>query len=309
MDILGKVDDEEVFKNFDWSTFFYTRLFNSLKTILQGKKEAYELKRAKSSKAVAYYNIKGYVLAFQTVVQAKLKLSTQEKAFMESRIRGDDNMEMEDDESMPNIDKSNDDIHHFQDDLHDGFNQDNMDKNDDHQNREDTMSNDQSCVKEQHTQDQSELGVFEHTAIGKQHLGQIFNAFPTGFLHRKVLPLYQILVDPSFGSSAPSYSFNQNFLNIFVFFLTKADNGTNYNILLYIHYLFQHFYWSFVLSDETLVFASSKSDLFWRSLMSTWSPARNSRGHRFLSAYFFICLDAFSRLPARNNLKRTSPSR
>ncbi|KAA0047476.1 Ulp1-like peptidase [Cucumis melo var. makuwa] len=106
MDILGKVDDEEVFKNFDWSTFFYTRLFNSLKTILQGKKEAYELKRAKSSKAVAYYNIKGYVLAFQTVVQAKLKLSTQEKAFMESRIRGDDNMEMEDDESMPNIDKS-----------------------------------------------------------------------------------------------------------------------------------------------------------------------------------------------------------
>ncbi|KAA0067061.1 Ulp1-like peptidase [Cucumis melo var. makuwa] len=47
MDILGKVDDEEVFKNFDWSTFFYTCLLNSLKTILQGKKEAYELKRAK----------------------------------------------------------------------------------------------------------------------------------------------------------------------------------------------------------------------------------------------------------------------
>ncbi|KAA0066259.1 Ulp1-like peptidase [Cucumis melo var. makuwa] len=42
MDILGKVDDEEVFKNFDWSTFFYTRLLNSLKIILQGKKEAYE---------------------------------------------------------------------------------------------------------------------------------------------------------------------------------------------------------------------------------------------------------------------------
>ncbi|KAA0062228.1 Ulp1-like peptidase [Cucumis melo var. makuwa] len=155
MDILGKVDDEEVFKNFDWSTFFYTRLLNSLKTIPQGKKEAYELKSAKSSKAVAYYNIKGYVLAFQvwayeilstasehlatknskgsiprilrwnftqapsykmlqknifdnknTIVQAKLKLSTQEKAFMESRIRGDDKMEMEDDESMPDIDSS-----------------------------------------------------------------------------------------------------------------------------------------------------------------------------------------------------------
>ncbi|KAA0039663.1 uncharacterized protein E5676_scaffold767G00420 [Cucumis melo var. makuwa] len=104
---------------------------------------------------MAYYNIKGYVLAFQvwayeilstasehlatknskgsiprilrwnstqapsykmlqknifdnknTVVQAKLKLSTQEKAFMESRIRGDDNMEMEDDESMSDIDNS-----------------------------------------------------------------------------------------------------------------------------------------------------------------------------------------------------------
>ncbi|KAA0062142.1 Ulp1-like peptidase [Cucumis melo var. makuwa] len=68
MDILGRVDDEEVFKNFDWSTFFYTRLLNSLKTSLQGKKEAYELKKTKSSKAVAYYNIKGYVLAFQEAV-------------------------------------------------------------------------------------------------------------------------------------------------------------------------------------------------------------------------------------------------
>ncbi|KAA0063196.1 Ulp1-like peptidase [Cucumis melo var. makuwa] len=106
MDILGKVDDEEVFKNFDWSTFFYTSLLNSLKTILQGKKEAYMLKSAKSSKVVAYYNIKGYVLAFQTVVQAKLKLSTQEKVLMESQIREDDNMEMEDDESMPDIDNS-----------------------------------------------------------------------------------------------------------------------------------------------------------------------------------------------------------
>ncbi|TYK15331.1 Ulp1-like peptidase [Cucumis melo var. makuwa] len=98
MDILEKVDDEEVFKNFDWSNFFYTRLLNSLKTILQGKKEAYELKRAKSSRAVAYYNINGYVLAFQ--------LSTQEKAFIESRIRGDDNMEMED-EPMVDVDNIN----------------------------------------------------------------------------------------------------------------------------------------------------------------------------------------------------------
>ncbi|KAA0035395.1 Ulp1-like peptidase [Cucumis melo var. makuwa] len=41
-----------------------------------------------------------------SIVQAKLKLSTQEKSFMESRIRGDVNMEMEDDESMPDIDNS-----------------------------------------------------------------------------------------------------------------------------------------------------------------------------------------------------------
>ncbi|TYK31659.1 Ulp1-like peptidase [Cucumis melo var. makuwa] len=141
MDILGKVDDEEVFKNFDWSTFFYTRLLNSLKTIIHGNKETYKLKRPKSSKVVAYYNIKGYVLAFQVWTYEILstasehlatknskgsiprilrwnctqapsykillfKLSTQYKAFMESQIRGDDNMKMEDDESMPNNDNS-----------------------------------------------------------------------------------------------------------------------------------------------------------------------------------------------------------
>ncbi|KAA0039636.1 Ulp1-like peptidase [Cucumis melo var. makuwa] len=150
MDILGRVDDEEAFKSFDWSTFFYTRMLNSLKTSLQGKKEAYELKKTTSSKAMKYYNIKGYVLAFQpyevlsttsehlttinskgliprilrwnctqassykmlyknifdkknTVVKPKLKLSTQEKAFIESQIRGDDNMQMEDDESIRDI--------------------------------------------------------------------------------------------------------------------------------------------------------------------------------------------------------------
>ncbi|KAA0059687.1 Ulp1-like peptidase [Cucumis melo var. makuwa] len=101
MDVLGRVDDEEVFKNFDWSTFFYIRLLNNLKTILQGKKEAYELKKVKSSKAVVYYNIKGYVLAFQ--VWAYETLSTANKASMESRIREDDNMAMEDNVSMPDI--------------------------------------------------------------------------------------------------------------------------------------------------------------------------------------------------------------
>ncbi|KAA0039158.1 Ulp1-like peptidase [Cucumis melo var. makuwa] len=38
IDVLGRVDDEEIFKNFDSSTFFYTCLLNNLKTILQGKK-------------------------------------------------------------------------------------------------------------------------------------------------------------------------------------------------------------------------------------------------------------------------------
>ncbi|TYK01327.1 Ulp1-like peptidase [Cucumis melo var. makuwa] len=141
MDILGRVDDEEAFKSFGWSTFFYTRLLNSSKTSLQGKKEAYELKKTTSSKAVSYYNIKGYVLAFQVWAYEVLStanehlatrnskgliprilrwnctqapsykmlqknifdnknMSTQEKASMESRIRGDDNMQMKDDESI-----------------------------------------------------------------------------------------------------------------------------------------------------------------------------------------------------------------
>ncbi|KAL0536262.1 hypothetical protein IC582_025205 [Cucumis melo] len=39
-------------------------------------------------------------ITLQTVVKPKLKLSTQEKGFMESRIRGDDNIQMEDDESI-----------------------------------------------------------------------------------------------------------------------------------------------------------------------------------------------------------------
>ncbi|KAA0060059.1 MuDRA-like transposase [Cucumis melo var. makuwa] len=109
MDILERVDDEEVFKSFDWSTFFYTRLLNSLKTSLQRKKEAYELKKTKSSKAVVYYNIKDYVLMLfrcGIMKSSQLQLSTQEKAFMESRIQGDDNMQMEDDDSIPDINNS-----------------------------------------------------------------------------------------------------------------------------------------------------------------------------------------------------------
>ncbi|TYK29873.1 uncharacterized protein E5676_scaffold208G001250 [Cucumis melo var. makuwa] len=45
-------------------------------------------------------------LTFQAIVQPKLKLSIQEKALMESQIRGNDNMEIEDDESMPDVNRS-----------------------------------------------------------------------------------------------------------------------------------------------------------------------------------------------------------
>ncbi|KAA0040903.1 Ulp1-like peptidase [Cucumis melo var. makuwa] len=80
MDVLGRVDDEEVFKNFDCSTFFDTRLINNLKTILQGKKEAYELKKARSLKAVGYYNIKAYVLAFQVWAYETLSTASEHLA-------------------------------------------------------------------------------------------------------------------------------------------------------------------------------------------------------------------------------------
>ncbi|KAA0066709.1 Ulp1-like peptidase [Cucumis melo var. makuwa] len=86
MDILGRVDDEEVFKSFDWSTFFYTCLLNRLKTSRQGKKEVYELKKTKSFKAVTYYNIKGYVLAFQ--VWAYEVLSTESEHLATKNSKG-----------------------------------------------------------------------------------------------------------------------------------------------------------------------------------------------------------------------------
>ncbi|KAL4035033.1 hypothetical protein IC575_003707 [Cucumis melo] len=85
MDILGRVDDEEAFNSFDWSTFFYTRLLNNLKTSLQGKKEAYELKKTTSSKAVAYYNIKGYLLAFQVWAYEVLSTASEHLATRNSK--------------------------------------------------------------------------------------------------------------------------------------------------------------------------------------------------------------------------------
>ncbi|KAA0045018.1 MuDRA-like transposase [Cucumis melo var. makuwa] len=123
MDVLGRVDDEEAFKSFNWSTFFYTRLLNNLKTsyVLAFQVWAYEV-LSTANEHLATRNSKGLIPRIlrwnctqapsykmlqknifdnkNTVVQPKLKMSTQEKAFMESRIRGDDNMQMEDDESI-----------------------------------------------------------------------------------------------------------------------------------------------------------------------------------------------------------------
>ncbi|KAA0067870.1 Ulp1-like peptidase [Cucumis melo var. makuwa] len=79
-------DDEKTFKSFDLSTFFYTRLLNSLKTSLQGKKEAYELKKTTSSKAVAYYNIKGYVWAYEVLSTANEHLATKNSKGLIPRI-------------------------------------------------------------------------------------------------------------------------------------------------------------------------------------------------------------------------------
>ncbi|KAA0035703.1 Ulp1-like peptidase [Cucumis melo var. makuwa] len=107
MDILGKVDDEEVFKSFDWSTFFYTRLLNNLKTSLQGKKRSIRAKEDKKFESSGILQHQRCVLMKYsqlqvstwpqetTIVKPKMKLSTQEKAFMESRIRGNDNTQME----------------------------------------------------------------------------------------------------------------------------------------------------------------------------------------------------------------------
>ncbi|KAA0061902.1 Ulp1-like peptidase [Cucumis melo var. makuwa] len=91
MDILGRVDDEEAFKSFDWLTFFYTRLLNSLKTSLQRKKEAYELKKTQSSKAVSYYNIKGYVLAFQVWAYEVLSTANEHLATRNGNDHTDQN--------------------------------------------------------------------------------------------------------------------------------------------------------------------------------------------------------------------------
>ena len=65
MKIFGIMDDFEVFANYDWSSIFFNRLLSSMKTIMRGKKEAHDIKKADNPKHITYYCIKGYVLAFQ----------------------------------------------------------------------------------------------------------------------------------------------------------------------------------------------------------------------------------------------------
>ena len=43
---LEIVDDPEVFLHYDWSSVFFRRVVNSMKTILRGKKEAHDIKKA-----------------------------------------------------------------------------------------------------------------------------------------------------------------------------------------------------------------------------------------------------------------------
>ncbi|TYK15299.1 Ulp1-like peptidase [Cucumis melo var. makuwa] len=54
----------------------------------------------------ACFSVWAYETPSTTVVLPKLMLSPQEKAFKESRIRGDDNMDIEEDELMPDRNSS-----------------------------------------------------------------------------------------------------------------------------------------------------------------------------------------------------------
>ncbi|KAA0045254.1 Ulp1-like peptidase [Cucumis melo var. makuwa] len=88
MDVLGRVHDEEAFKNFDWSTFDYTHSLNNLKTFLQWKKEAYELKRARSSKAVTYYKSMATFLLFSFSANRHVRVEGCEAALSSRRLCG-----------------------------------------------------------------------------------------------------------------------------------------------------------------------------------------------------------------------------
>ncbi|KAL4014327.1 hypothetical protein IC575_026529 [Cucumis melo] len=95
MDILGRVDDEEV-----WAYEVLSTANEHLAT-RNSKGLIPRILRWNCTQAPSYKMLQKNIFDNKnTVVQPKLKMSTQEKAFMESRNRGDDNMQMEDDESI-----------------------------------------------------------------------------------------------------------------------------------------------------------------------------------------------------------------
>ncbi|TYK15334.1 Ulp1-like peptidase [Cucumis melo var. makuwa] len=98
MDILGRVDDEEV-----WPYEVLSTASEHLAT-KNSKRSIPRILRWNCTQAPSYKMLQKNIFDSKNiVVKPKLKISTQEKAFMESRIRGDDNMEMDDDESIPDI--------------------------------------------------------------------------------------------------------------------------------------------------------------------------------------------------------------
>ncbi|KAA0044934.1 Ulp1-like peptidase [Cucumis melo var. makuwa] len=99
--LITCLEIEEIFKNFEFTNdddavkvalavFIETVMVGKdkktyLKTSLQGKKEAYELKKTTSCKAVSYYNIKGYVLAFQVWAYEVLSIANEHLATRNSK--------------------------------------------------------------------------------------------------------------------------------------------------------------------------------------------------------------------------------
>ncbi|XP_038896280.1 uncharacterized protein LOC120084553 [Benincasa hispida] len=53
--IFGIFDDHDVFVHYDWSSLFYGRTLNSMKTIMRGKNEAYDSKKAKGDHYASHY--------------------------------------------------------------------------------------------------------------------------------------------------------------------------------------------------------------------------------------------------------------
>ncbi|KAA0048756.1 Ulp1-like peptidase [Cucumis melo var. makuwa] len=97
--IITCLEIEEIFKNFEFTNdhdAVKVALAVFIETVMVGK----------DKKTQFDMDILGRVDDDETVVKPKLKLSTQEKAFMESQIRGDDNTQMEDNESILDINNS-----------------------------------------------------------------------------------------------------------------------------------------------------------------------------------------------------------